>query len=144
MIFVSTLYGRISDRRVIFVILAVLGGIGMFYCDTNDYFASYGLLLGFMLSEPFEKKYVNFKETRSPLCAVLRVALAGLLYFGLNILFKLPFSSDFLSDGSFMSHLVRTLRYGVIIFLIAGVYPMLFRFVPFRGRNEEEQKNDNL
>ena len=87
---------------------------------------------------------MNFKETRSPLCAVLRVALAGLLYFGLNILFKLPFSEDFLSDGSFMSHLVRTLRYGVIIFLIAGVYPMLFRFVPFRGRNEEEQKNDNL
>jgi len=126
------------------VILAVLGGIGMFYCDTNDYFASYGLLLGFMLSEPFEKKYVNFKETRSPLSAILRIALAGLLYFGLNILLKLPFSKDFLSNGTLLSHLVRTLRYGVIIFLIAAVYPMLFRFAPFRGRNEEEQNNDNL
>lgn len=144
MMFVSTLYGRISDRRVIFVILAVLGGIGMFYCDTNDYFASYGLLLGFMLSEPFEKKYVNFKETRSPLSAILRIALAGLLYFGLNILLKLPFSKDFLSNGTLLSHLIRTLRYGVIIFLIAAVYPMLFRFAPFRGRNEEEQNNDNL
>ena len=144
MFFVSTLYARINDRRVIFVILAILGGIGLFYCDTNDYFASYGLLVGFMLSEPFEKKYVNFKGTKSPLAAILRVIVAGLLYFGLNIVLKLPFSREFLSNGTLLSHLVRTIRYGVIIFVITGVYPMLFKFVPFRGKNEEEQKNDNL
>ena len=144
MIFVSTLYGRISDRRVIFAILAVLGGIGMFYCDTNDYFASYGLLIGFMLSEPFEKKYVKFKETKSPLASFVRVVAAGPIYYGLNFLLKLPFSGEFLNNGTLLAHSVRALRYGIVIFVITAIYPMLFKFVPFRGKNEEEQKNDNL
>ena len=55
-----------------------------------------------------------------------------------------PFSGEFLNNGTLLAHSVRALRYGIVIFAITAIYPMLFKFVPFRGKNEEEQKNDNL
>ena len=75
---------------------------------------------------PFEKKFVNFKETRSIIRSVLRVLGGGALYFGLNTLLKLPFSKELLESATLLSFMIRTVRYAVIIFVLIGVYPLAF------------------
>ena len=86
------------------------------------------MLVGFVLAEPFEEKYVNFENTRSPIRGVLRIAGGGALYFGLNTLLKLPFPKEVLEAGDFAAHLIRCGRYAVIIFVVIAVYPMIFKF----------------
>ena len=116
------------------LVLALLGMPGFLYCTSTDYYTSYGMMLGFLLAVPFEEKYVRFENTRSILKSFLRLAGGGAVYFGLNTVLKLPFSSEFLEAGTFASHLVRTIRYGMIIFVVIGVYPIVFKYTAKIGK----------
>ena len=118
---------KIRSRRLFYAILLLLALPGFFYCTSNDYFSSFGMLLGFVCAEPFEEKYVRFENTSNILRCVLRTLGGGLLYYGLNAVLKLPFPSELLHAGNFTAHLIRTLRYAVVIFVLIGVYPMLFK-----------------
>ena len=84
------------------------------------------LLIGMIAAIPFERKYVDFKDTRNVFAMILRVVGAFALYYAINIVLKLPFSKDFLNNGSMASYLVRCVRYAVIIFVVMGVYPKVF------------------
>lgn len=110
------------------LLIALTGIPGLFYCTTNDYFTNYGILLGFFAGMAVEARFVRFESTRDPLRVILRALGAGALYFGLNTLLKLPFSAEWLDSGVPAARLVRLGRYAVIAFLIASVYPMLFRY----------------
>ncbi|MBR3305263.1 MAG: phosphatase PAP2 family protein [Christensenellaceae bacterium] len=110
--------------RNLIILAAALTGI--LFVRTEDYFTSLGLLIGLVIAMPFEEKYVKYKDTRYIPAMILRPLLSFVIYFVLNPLLKLPFSDGFLSDGSLLSFLVRTLRYAVIVFVITGVYPMAF------------------
>ena len=44
----------------------------------------------------------------------------------MNKLLKMPFSGEFLSSNSLASLLIRTARYAITIFVIIGVYPLVF------------------
>ena len=112
-----------------YLILALIGLPGFFYCESTDYFTSYGMMIGLFLGAMFEEKYVRFENTRSVLHSILRLAGGVAIFFGLNTLLKLPFSSEFLADGSDLSHLVRCIRYMVVLFIDMGVYPMTFKLV---------------
>lgn len=136
---VPWLRARIRDRRIFYAVLVLSTLPGFFYCQSTDYFSSFGMLLGFLCAEPFEEKFVKFENTRSPVRAILRVIGGAALYFAVNTALKLPFPSDFLSAGTFASHLVRTLRYAVVIFVTVGVYPMLFKLTAKIGAKKEEK-----
>lgn len=116
---------RRQDLFRLGVLLAALAGL--FFCRTSDYFTALGLLAGFNLAVPFEEKFVRFEGTRQPVHVLLRMAggLAG--YLVLNTLLKLPFSPEFLDQPTLPALLVRTLRYTIVVFVLLGVYPMLFR-----------------
>ena len=75
----------------------------------------------------FERKFVNFENTKNPVRVILRVILGGGFYVVVNSLLKMPFSSEFLDGGTMAAHLVRTGRYAIVIFIVIGVYPMLFK-----------------
>ena len=60
------------------------------------------------------------------LAAVLTVLGAFIIYFAVNTLLKLPFDKEFLNGASLGALLIRTGRYAVILFLITGVYPVVF------------------
>ena len=123
---VPFLQKKLQKRWLLYLILILCGLPGFFYCTSTDYYSAYGLMVGAFFGFLFEEAFVNFENTRKPLRGLLRV-LGGLAIFvGLNTLLKLPFSSEFLSNGTFAAHLVRTCRYGIIAFLIIGVYPMIF------------------
>ncbi len=103
---------------------------GFFYCKSSDFFTSVGMVLGFMLAIWLEERFVHFENTRIPVCMILRVLGGGVLFFGLNILLKMPFSKQFLESGTLAANLVRTLRYFIIMILEIAFYPMLFQFMP--------------
>ena len=119
---------KINNDRVFYCVLLLIGLPGFFYCKSHDFFMGYGMLLGFILADLFERRYVRFENTRSPLRAVLRVAGGVAIFFGLNTLCKLPFSTEFLESGAMSSMMIRMLRYTLVIFVDIGVYPMLFKY----------------
>jgi undecaprenyl-diphosphatase len=134
----------VKNRWLFYGILLLTSLPGFFFCKTNDYFTSFGMMLGFMAAEPFEERFVNFKNTNNINRCVLRTAVGGLIYFGLNTLLKLPFPSAILDAGNFLAHLIRTLRYAVVLFTVIGVYPMLFKYTDkLWNRIFKRKKNDN-
>ena len=85
------------------------------------------MLVGFILAEPFEEKFVKFENTSNIFRCILRTIGGGLLYFGLDSVLKLPFPEELLEAGTIVSNLIRMARYAVVIFVVIGVYPMLFK-----------------
>ena len=127
LLFVPWLEKKLNNDRLFYGILLLMGVPGFFYCRSQDFFTSYGLLLGFLLAIEFEQKYVNFETTRIPLRSVLRLVGGIAVFFGLSTLTKLPFSADFLNSGAMSALLLRMTRYTLMVFVAFGVYPMLFR-----------------
>lgn len=125
---VTTLQKKIKNCWVLYSILFITCLPGLFYCQSNDYFTSLGLMLGFFIAIPFEKRYVRFENTKSFFHSLLRIIGGAGIYFGLNTLLKLPFSSDFLSSGTLLAHMIRTIRYTIVIFVDIAIYPMVFKY----------------
>ena len=115
-----------KNKYMFYLVLVILFSVGFFYCTSNDYYTCYGIMLGYFISDYFEEKYVNFEPTKVYWKQALRLIGGILIFFGGNALLKLPFSSEFLSSGTTISFLVRTIRYMIVIFLMMGVYPMIF------------------
>ena len=99
------------------------------------------MVSGFVLAEPFEERFVKFENTSNLLRCVLRTAGGAALYFGLNTALKLPFPKELLNAPGLTSQLIRAGRYGVVIFIIIGVYPMLFKVTGrLWDRNKQEKQ----
>ncbi|HAG70383.1 MAG TPA: hypothetical protein DCL38_10505, partial [Lachnospiraceae bacterium] len=102
----------------------------------NDYFTSFGCLIGAIAAINFERRYVNYKETRRLPVMILRVLGAAVVYFVVNTLLKLPFDKEFLAGATLGALLIRAARYAVIMFLVMGVYPMLFPLYERIGKKQ--------
>lgn len=126
MLLFSYLQTHVKNENRLHLIIALCCLPGVFYCKTTDFFTGYGMMLGYFLAVPFEKKFVNFKETKSIIVSLLRVIGGGALYFGLNTLLKMPFPKELLASATMPSFLIRTGRYAIIIFVLMGIYPLIF------------------
>lgn len=124
LVVVEFLYARISDERIIFLIFFILGTIGLFYCETEDFFSSYGMLIGAILGRLFEKKYVNFKNSNKWYICLYRTLLGGLIFAALNPCLKAVLG--LFGATGFAELMLRALRYAIDVFLLFGVYPLLF------------------
>ncbi len=122
---------KFQQRWAYYLILLALALPGWFYCKTNDFYTSYGMMVGFFAGDLFEEKYVKFKNTKCWWKMILRVLGGGAVYFALNALLKMPFSSSFLHAGTFLSYLVRAIRYAVILFVDVAIYPLCFDRIKF-------------
>lgn len=125
----SYLQTHVKNENRMHFIVALCCLPGVFYCQTTDFFTGYGMMLGYFLGVPFEKKFVNFEETKSVIGSLLRVIGGGALYFGLNTLLKMPFPKELLESATMPSFLIRTGRYAIIIFVLIGIYPMIFNLI---------------
>lgn len=131
---------KIKNRWLFYGVLILSALPGFFYCTSTDYFSAFGMLVGFVLAEPFEEKYVRFENTRSPVRSVLRIVGGGAVYFGLNTLLKLPFPKELLNAGGFASNLIRTGRYAVVIFAVIALYPMVFKLTAKIGKKKAAEE----
>ena len=115
-------------RKWSMILILVTAFLGVFYCRSDDYFASMGLLAGFYGATCFEKRFVNFKSTKViPMC-LLRLACGLLVFLGVNLSLKALISLCGFADGSFAAHMARLIRYTIVTFACFGIYPMAFRF----------------
>ena len=129
-IFLFTLTEKLFKKRwIAYIFWLVVLGAGMFFCTTNDYFTDYGMMIGVFSADLFEEKFVKFEKPKNIFFGLLRIAGALVIYYGVNILLKLPFSSEFLHSATFAARAVRVIRYAIIMFLAMGVYPMLFKVI---------------
>jgi len=124
---------QLGEKKNMFLAgIILLCMTGIFFCKSADYFSALGVLIGFVGGTVFEDKKVRFEKASTIKSCLLRLA-GGLIIFGLlNVILKLPFSTEFLESGSSLSFLYRTFRYAVIAFIDMGLYPMLFRHKIFR------------
>ncbi len=136
-VFLVPFIGRVIKKTTVYYAVLVATGIpGLFFCTSDDFFSGYGILIGAVVSFLFEKKFVNFENTKSVVRIVLRTVIGGGLFMGLNAAFKLPFSTEFLKNGTMASRLVRTGRYALVIFIICALYPMTFKYTAKIGKKE--------
>lgn len=129
---------KIENRWVFYAILLILTLPGVFFCTTTDYFSGLGMLIGFLLAEPFEEKFVKFENTSNIFRCILRTLGGAVIYFGLNEILKIPFPKEVLEAGDFLACFIRTARYAIVIFVDVGVYPMLFKKTAGLWKNDKE------
>lgn len=124
---IFTLLDRYVKKEQLYHLILLVSVLpGILYVRTTDYYTSLGCLIGAIAAIPFERKFVNFQGTRRIPAMLLRVLGAVIIYFVLNTLLKLPFDKQFLAGTSLAAFLIRTVRYAIIMFLLMGVYPMVF------------------
>ncbi len=136
-IFIPFVQRKINNDKILFLILAVAGIPGFFYCTSNDFYSGYGMMLGCFLGLLLEEKYVNFENTKSVVRVILRTVVGGGIFFGLNTVFKLPFSKELLESATLAAYLIRTVRYALVVFLIVGVYPIAFKYTGKIGKKDK-------
>ena len=118
---------KIPNRYVFYGLIILLASPGWLYARDVRYYSLYGLMLGFLVSVEFEKRFVNFEPTRTVWRCVLRI-LGGLLIFLLvSTLLKIPVSKDFLDSGTKAAHAFRSFRYMTASFTAFALYPKIFR-----------------
>lgn len=122
---VEAVLPKFSSKYAFYGLMIAIGTVGLFYCKTTDYFNGYGMLIGFTLGLRFEEKHTRFENTASPLLAAVRTVVGGALYFALSAAIK-AFLSIFRVQG-FGGLLLRSVRYGLVVFLLIAIYPYAFR-----------------
>ena len=131
---------RMTKKEYLYALIAILMLPGFFYCKTTDFYTSYGMMIGFFIGDRLDTRIVRFKNTNSFIRGVLRVVGGAAIYFGLNTILKLPFSSDFLNSATTAAYLVRTIRYAIVVTVMIGVYPMCFDKIPIIQKLEKPGK----
>jgi membrane-associated phospholipid phosphatase len=118
-----------SKKReyIINICVFVLSLAGLFYCKSNDYYTGIGVMAGVYFGGMFEERFVNFENPDSALEAIIRLAGAFVIYFGLNFLIKLPFSEEFMDSATMGAFLFRFIRYAIVSFVVLAVYPLVFK-----------------
>jgi len=128
LILVPMIEKKIQNRAVSFAVLLILTAPGLFYCNSADYFTTFGLLVGFMVGIAFDNRFVNFENTKSPIRVALRTVGGLAVYLAVNTVLKLPFSKEFLENGSRAALMIRCARYAIVSFAVFGIYPMIFKY----------------
>ena len=125
---IDFLYRVIPNKYWMYGGMLLVGIAGFFYCTESDFFTGYGILLGFVCGILFEQKVTKFENTKVWWRIILRVLLGGGLFLGLNTIIKLIVGAIYptYEDSVWFEHIFRTLRYSVVVFLVIGVYPLLF------------------
>ncbi len=132
--FLNKLYNKYYDNSVIlhriyfFIVLLVLPFV--FLLNGEDFFKSYGLLIGFVLGIIIEKKYINFSVNVKLTHKVIRVFLGMVIMVGIQQGFKILFGI-IAEDGSNLMNVLDMIRYFLIAFTGFGVYPFLFKKFKF-------------
>lgn len=116
-----------TPEKKVYIVEIILGLIGCFFCKTDDYYSTFGLLLGFICADIFENKYVKFENTKNIIKIVLRLVVALGAFVIVDNICKIPFSYEVLENSGYISYTLRTIRYAIAAFVSFGITPMLYK-----------------
>lgn len=128
-VLMSFLQRKIKRRWMLYAVIIALSLIGCFYCTSEDYFTSLGMMIGFFAGNLFEEKFVCFEDDHRPLVMLFRFVGGVAIFLGLNAVLKLPFPSHLLSSTTPLSYAIRVFRYAIVLFVDVALYPMLFKYL---------------
>lgn len=137
MLLVPYLRKKIKNDWLFYGLFLLVGFPGFFFCDINEFYTGYGMFLGTAAGFMFEERVVKFENTDNVLRCILRTIVGGGIFLVLNILLKLPFSSELLASATTAQFLIRTARYAIALFVAVGVYPMVFKYTSKIGKKEK-------
>lgn len=115
---------KIKVKWKLYLLTILITIPGWFYCTSNDYFTGFGMMLGFFCANLFEEKYVQFETTKDMKKSVTRVVFGVIVFLLANIILKAMFGFIHIEG---LANLLRVIRYGVLVFLTMGVYPLMFK-----------------
>ena len=126
---VNWLLSIVPNKFYIMFGILIVGLAGFFYCTTNDFYTSYGIMTGLTAGFLFENKVVKFENVKTWWRIGLRLLGGGIIYVGLNALLKAIVGAIYptYKDDFNFERFFRTIRYALIIFVALGVYPMVFK-----------------
>ena len=117
-LFINYLNKRTGKRELFYLVLILLGLPGLFYCKTEDYYTSYGMLVGMCAGFYFEEKKVNFEIVKEPVKCIIRMLLGVGIFLGIAQGCKLFLPATLYT---------RLFRYALACFVSLGIYPMFFK-----------------
>lgn len=140
LIVMPIIYAKVP-KKYLYPTLILISSVGLFYCTSNDYFSIYGLLYGLIACDIFDSKVTHFKNTNNLIKIILRVAFSAAIFLGLNTVLKLPFSTEFLENGTLLAGLVRTIRYFIASFAGFGLCPLIYKYNILKLEDKNKQDN---
>jgi membrane-associated phospholipid phosphatase len=132
---VSRLQQYRDKRWLLYLVLTLGYGLGIFFCRTEDFFTSYGIMIGFFIAVPFEEHFVKFENTKSIFRSVLRLLGGAALYVIINT--GLKYFAP--TQGDLAPLIFRMIRYAIVLFLLTGVYPLVFRYTGKLFEDKEKE-----
>ena len=81
-------------------------------------------MLGFFAASLFEEKYVKFENTKDIKKSIIRVVGGLVVFLIANVILKVVFGFINIEE---IEYLLRVIRYGILVFLTMGVYPLVFK-----------------
>ena len=114
---------KIKTKRKLYLLIIILCIPGCFYCTSNDYFTSLGMMLGFFAASLFEEKYIHFENTREWKKIICRVFCGLMVFLIMNVLLKALFG---IIEVEALKFFLRVVRYAILVFVTMGIYPLSF------------------
>ena len=90
-----------------------------------DFYKFYGLFLGFLFAVKFEEKFVNFDYSCNTFKKILRVIIGVTHAYTLKESIKLLL----VTDSVLVSYFYNTLRYFILVVVVFGLLPWIFKKV---------------
>lgn len=116
------------EKKYLYPAFIIFSSIGLFYCTSNDYFSAYGIVYGLILCDIFDEKVTKFKNTKSVVRMIARIAFSGFVFLLLNTVLKMPFTTEFLESGTLLAGIVRSIRYAISSFAGFGICPLIYKY----------------
>ena len=110
--------------KIGFLAVIIIGSAGFFFCRDDEFFSSFGIVVGLLLGFMYEEKYVNFEKSAKWWSYIIRPVLGVLIFAVMSILLKIPAKAI---SAEWFSFAYRLVRYAVSTFVIIGLYPHLFK-----------------
>lgn len=123
LLIVLFLQSKLKNQYSIYLLLIIVGLIGLVFCESADYFRAFGILIGMIIGFIIEERYVNFENTRNIFRIIIRL-IVGVLIFAI---FLLIFKSIFPTGNTLTAYSFRGLRYTLSLIVSLGIYPMIFK-----------------
>lgn len=121
------IFDKLNDKQAN-ILLLLIGTVGVFFCTSTDFYSSYGVAIGYVISTTIDKKYINFKTTKSIPRIIARLALAGLVFVAISNGLKLLLPSEVIDAETAFAYFYRTFRYALSTTLALGLTPMIYKY----------------
>ena len=127
--FGNLIYDKVQNKHILyFIFLLILTPFTIFFMLNpdplfEDYFKLFGMQAGFTLAVIFEEKFVNLEKSNVVWKNILRIVICVVLALVIKEALKALFVTDILR----LSLILDAARYFVLVFLILGICPWVFK-----------------